>query len=398
LRFSCSPLIYCRVLLKSLLVLGVLLLAYVFVGVAPVSAPFVVEDVAVVRGTDNGIYSSAYNPNPPPFGTWTSWVSLSGSTPSPPGICDVAGFGTVWLVVRGTDNGIYLKPYTTGTGWYASWIPVAGATIDTPACAYLGGAIHLVVRGTNNELYWNSKGAGWSGWQDLNGKSVSAPVLVSIPSLNRIDLFVQGTDNGIYHKAYTSGAWSSSWDSPGGKTLSKPAAAFDFNHVCNYGCSLYIDRNSLLLVVRGTDNNVYYNFLVSIDSVTPVWQAWNKLSGATLSAPTLAYDANGCSSASTVSCSSIDALAVRGTDNAVYHKTYSGIWSSGWDSPGGSIANSPALASVVGISGGFLLLVQGSPSNKLYSNTVTGPPNPTWSTYSSCSGATISDPALTAVL
>ena len=383
---GCSPLIYYKVLLRGLLVLAVLVLGYVLVGVAPASA-VTTWDIAVVRGTDNGVYWNSYNSVP----SWGSWQSLGGATPSPPGICEVFGFGQVWVVVRGTDNGVYLKYWYAGA--WSGWISPTGggATIDQPACAYLYPFLHVVVRGVGNELYWNSYGnSGWSGWVDLHGTSASAPVLVSMPWLNRIDLVVQGTDNGIYHKAYTSGSWSANWDSPGGKTLSRPAAAF-LTYVS--WCPSCYELDYLELVVRGTDNNVYENFY----EISPYtgWAVWSSLSGATLSAPTLAYDANGCSPGSTVNCNSIDALAVRGTDNAVYRKTFTGFWSVSWDSPGGSIANSPALAYVPGSSAQFLLLVQGNPSNNLYSNTVTGS---TWGTYSSVSGATNSDPALAAVL
>jgi hypothetical protein len=388
---DCFRLVYCKVLLRSLLVLAVLVLGYVLVGVAPASALAATWDIAVVRGTDNHLYWNSYNSVP----SWGSWQSLGGATLSPPGICEVLGFGEVWVVVRGTDNGIYLKYWYAGT--WSGWISPTGggATIDQPACAYLYPFLHIVVRGGGNELYSNSYNGVWSGWHDLHGKSSSSPVLVSTPLLNRIDLVVQGTDNGIYHKAYTSGAWSSSWDSPGGKTLSKPAATL-FTDVlgCATGC---VERDQLRLVVRGTDNNVYSN----IYEILPYtgWgmdMVWISLSGATLSAPTLAYDANGCSPGTLINCASIAALAVRGTDNAVYHKTLSNnAWSGSWDSPGGSITNSPALAYVPGSSAQFLLLVQGSSNNKLYSNTVTGS---TWSTYSSVGGATNSDPALVAVL
>ena len=389
---SCSRLSYCKVLLRSLLVLAVLLLAYVLVGVAPASAGGgVVLDMAVVRGTDSHVYAASYlSP-----GVWSSWQSLGGSTPSPPGICEDAGYYVVWVVVRGTDNGIYVKAWSSSIGWSASWVsaPGGGAAIDAPACALLNGFLYVVVRGANNELYWNKfTGSSWSGWVDLHGASASAPVLVSIPSLSRLDLVVQGTDNGIYHKAYTVGAWSLYWDSPGGKTLSKPAATLDHYHCPGLPmCSVVMDYDFVDVAVRGTNNGVYWNSL----SVGDGWSNWIGLSGATLSAPTLASYDNGCTSASTVSCSSIDALAVRGTDNAVYHKTDNAGWSPGWDSPGGSIANSPALAYVPGSSAQFLLLVEGSSNNKLYSNTVTGS---TWGAYSSVGGATNSDPALVALM
>jgi hypothetical protein len=156
-----------------------------------------------------------------------------------------------------------------------------------------------------------------------------------------------------------------------------------------------IEDDGLVVVVRGTDNNIYYNFYELSPSVG--WVGWASLSGATLSAPTLAYGANGCPPGTTSTCTSLAALAVRGTDNAVYHKTITGagVWSASWDWAGGSISNSPALAYVPGSSAEFLLLVEGNPSNALYSNTVT---SSTWTGYVSVGGATLATPALVAVV
>jgi len=311
------------------------------------------------------------------------------------------------------DSGIYIKPWASGT--WASWVspPGGGTTIDTPACAYLTSILYVVVRGGGNELYWNSyfgASQSWSGWVDLNGASSSAPVLVSIPSLSRIDLFVHGTDNGIYHKAYTSGSWSSSWDSPGGATPSRPAAAFYFNHEClNSGCVNSIDSDYLLLVVRGMDNNVYsYSY-----AIAGVVSGWSSLGGATSSAPTLAFDANACSSASTATCSSMIGLAVQGTDNALYYNIFSAGGWSGWSGLGGSISNSPAVAYIPGTACtsppclctcDFTLLVEGNPSNNLYGNNASVSPGcplcvAAWGTVpSGTPGQTSSDPALTSVV
>ena len=367
------------------------------VEVAPASAIPVTRDIAVVR-TDSGVYWNSYNS----AASWGSWASLSGSTPSPPGICQSAGSSTVVAIVRGTDNGIYTKYSSAGT-WSSSWVspPGGGATIDTPACAYLPGVFYVVVRGVGNELYWNSyNGVSWSGWVDLHGQSASAPVLLSSPSpLSRLDLVVQGTDNGIYHKAYTSGAWSSSWDSPGGATSSKPAAALiTLVDGCPSACA---ETDYLFVLVRGTDNNVYYSqdvIAYKYNVYPPDWSVWNSwYSGSTLSAPTLAYAANSCPPGTippSGSCESDAEFVVRGSDNAVYHGQFS---VAGWNSPGGSITNSPALAYLPGISCCyFVLLVEGYPSTNLYSNTVGGS---SWGTFQTVdSGSTNSDPQLVAVV
>jgi hypothetical protein len=59
------------------------------------------------------------------------------------------------------------------------------------------------VRGTNNAMYhkwWN--GSRWSGWENLGGVLTSDPAAVSWGP-NRIDTFVRGTNNAMYHKWYT---------------------------------------------------------------------------------------------------------------------------------------------------------------------------------------------------
>jgi len=396
---ACSRLIYCRVLLRSLLVLAVLILAYVLVGVAPASALPTLVDWAAVRGTDNGVYVASYGSD----GSWSSWGSLGGATLSPPGICEDPGFGTVYVAVRGTNNGIYLKSWSNSLGWSAGWASPGGATIDTPACVALGGTLYVVVRGTNNELYWNSiTGNTWSGWQDLNGASASAPVLALTPAQGAGDLFIQGTDNRIYHQSFTTahGSWSGSWDhAPGGATPSRPAAARSVIIECNPGppCA---EEDEVLLVVRGTDNNIYaIDYLVAGPGIPTGGEwgyKWSGLGGTTFFAPAVAYAPHSCDLFSTVSCTSYNAIVVRGSDNAVYINTLADFSFSGWYSMGGSIANSPALAYISGTQTQFLLLVEGNPSKNLYSNTIFGLAG--WDKYSSVGGATNSDPALSAVL
>lgn len=42
----------------------------------------------------------------------------------------------------------------------------------------------------------------WSGWEDLGGQFVDNPAAASWGS-SRIDTFVRGTDNRMYHKWYS---------------------------------------------------------------------------------------------------------------------------------------------------------------------------------------------------
>ena len=61
----------------------------------------------------------------------------------------------------------------------------------------------------------------WSGWESLGGVLTSAPAASSWAA-NRLDVFVRGTDNALWHKWWQN-AWSG-WESLGGVLLSAPGA------------------------------------------------------------------------------------------------------------------------------------------------------------------------------
>jgi len=54
----------------------------------------------------------------------------------------------------------------------------------------------------------------WSGWEDLGG-ILSSGIGVSSWAANRLDCFVRGTDNAMWHKWWNGAAWSG-WESLGG--------------------------------------------------------------------------------------------------------------------------------------------------------------------------------------
>lgn len=60
--------------------------------------------------------------------------------------------------------------------------------------------LDVFVQGTNNHLmhkWWN--GQVWSSWEDLGGILTESPAAVSWAP-NRIDCFVRGTDMQLHHK------------------------------------------------------------------------------------------------------------------------------------------------------------------------------------------------------
>lgn len=77
--------------------------------------------------------------------------------------------------------------------------------------------------GTDNAMYHKAwTGSAWypsvSGWENLGGVFNSPPRVVSW-SPNRLDIFGLGTDNAMYHKAWSGSSWypsASGWENLGG--------------------------------------------------------------------------------------------------------------------------------------------------------------------------------------
>ena len=92
--------------------------------------------------------------------------------------------------------------YGTGTQWHG-WEDLGGVIVGAPTVAsWSANRLDCFVRGTNNRMYhkwWN--GSSWSGWENLGGVIVGSPAAVSWGP-NRIDCFAPGTNNHMYHKWY----------------------------------------------------------------------------------------------------------------------------------------------------------------------------------------------------
>jgi hypothetical protein len=245
--------------------------------------------LAVVRGTDNGVYYDICSGpcQTPGTTSWSGWARLPGGTLSAPTLCQgEEGAGYADLLVRGTDNGIYHQHYIVSSlsSWGSSWDSPSGQTSDQPACVAvnISGAYYLyvVVRGTDNALYFNlyepSLSKPWGTWVGLGGATNSPPTLIydDYGSNPRLELFVRGTDNAIYHKAGTINSaggvtWAGSWESAGGATPSAVTAL--------WGGSDVVDA-----FVQGTNNAVYMDFMLLPTSGTgDTFTGWGAIGGAT---------------------------------------------------------------------------------------------------------------------
>ena len=92
----------------------------------------------------------------------------------------------------------------------------------------------------------------WSGWENLGGVLTSAPT-VSSWSANRLDCFVRGTNNAMWHKWWNGAAWSG-WENLGGVLTSAPGAV-------SWG------PNRIDAFVRGTDNAMWHRWWALIPTV-----------------------------------------------------------------------------------------------------------------------------------
>lgn len=88
-------------------------------------------------------------------------------------------------------------PFTTRTGTAA------------PGVWGQSGRLDVFVQGTDNALYHEWWDGTWHGYEYLGGSLQMPPTAVSWGA-NRLDVFVDSTDNAIYHRAYT-GQWQA-WE------------------------------------------------------------------------------------------------------------------------------------------------------------------------------------------
>jgi peptidoglycan hydrolase-like protein with peptidoglycan-binding domain len=179
--------------------------------------------------------------------------------------------------------------YGARAGW-SGWESLGGVlTSAVGVSSWAPGRLDTFVRGTDNALWHKWYQNGWSGWESLGGFLTSGPAAVSWGS-GRIDAFVRGGDNALWHKWYQNG-WSG-WESLGGVLTSDPAVSS-------------WSSGRLDVFVRGTDNALWHKWYQN------GWSGWESLGGVLTSAPDAVSWGNG----------RIDAF-VRGTDNAMWHKWY----------------------------------------------------------------------------
>lgn len=230
------------------------------------------------------------------------------------------------------------------------------------------GRLETFVVGTDQGMYhdWQtSPGGGWSGWNGLGGILTSEPVVVSNAD-GRLEAFVVGTDKGLYHNWQVSpgGGWSG-WVGLGGSLESELAAITNFD-------------GRIEIFAVASDNSLQHIWQTAPNNG---WSNWASLGGVLTSDPAVGRNADGRLEAFT-----------QGTDGALWHiwqTSAGGAWS-GWASLGGVITSDPCVASnkdgrleafARGTDGGVYHIWQSSPGGA-------------WSAWSGLGGVIAGDPAV----
>jgi hypothetical protein len=155
--------------------------------------------------------------------------------------------------------------------------------------------------------YVNMTDGAFSGWTLLSGSTPSAPTLTQNGAA--LYLVVRGQNNLIYNRLYNDSlhTWGDWFALPSGATCDSPAAA--------------LLKDQLHVVVRGMDGYSLWHGIMNAS--TMAFSGWERLSGATQSAPALV--------ASKTRNRNEVYLVVRGMDNIIYRNTFGsyGFWT-GW--------------------------------------------------------------------
>jgi len=249
------------------------------------------------------------------FGPYSSWSgeaqSFLMSKPSVAIRRDVweGGYeGDVFYI--GKDRGLY---WAARVNYALQTVALGGIGLNTPAAVSWGGnRLDVFLRGTDNGLWhrWTDDTVNWGGWEWLAGSVGGDPIAVSW-GWGRLDIFYRGTDNALW-QAWWDGGWHSR--SFGGYVIGEPA-------VVSQG------PGNLEVFYRGADNALWHGWT---HGGTNQFH-WESLGGYITSSPVAVARTQG-----------ID-VYVRGGEGALWRCAWEG-WGWFWDSRGGYIREGPFAA------------------------------------------------------
>ena len=290
----------------------------------------------VVKPQDNGVARPALVNLNPSLGKPAGFV--------PPALCGIGNADALWnfptgvdpwhgavhVTIGGTMGDIHIAPaapiFFCWHGYideiyddwlrcrWSGWEDLGGVlTSGVGAASWAANRLDCFVKGTDNHMWHKWWNGAWNGWEDLGGVIDGIPAAVSWGP-NRIDCFVRGMDNHMWHKWWSGGAWHG-WEDLGGIILSSPSVA-------SWG------PNRLDCFARGMNGHMWHKWWNGA-----AWSGWEDLGGVIDERPTaVSWGSN-----------RIDCFA-RGMNNHMWHKWWDGAWS-GWEDLGGTITAGPGASS-----------------------------------------------------
>lgn len=224
--------------------------------------------------------------------------------------------GRLDVFYRGSDGSVWDGTTINGTTTHASLGGLLAPGTSPAAVSWGPNRMDVFVDGVDNQLYHDAwSGKGWSGWQGLGGLLSSSPT-VSSWAPGRLDVFIAGVDDVVYH-AFYAGQWYG-WQYMGGLVApgTAPAAA-------SWG------PNRIDLFLTGVDHQLWHTWWDG----TSWYTTYQAMGGILTSSPAVAAWGPG----------RLDIFAA-GTDYGLYHLWWSGAWG-GWEAHGGVLDSAPGATS-----------------------------------------------------
>jgi len=209
-------------------------------------------------------------PTPSPSRRWTDdgqvWDGLQGSIVGRPAAVSV-GADRVQVFGRGIDNRLHTNTSTNGE--WSAWQGLGDLLTEPPTVLARAGGIDVYYRGGDTKVYLRRfNGTGWEVPVRLGTIDVVGPITAISPQPGHAVLFVRGSDNQVKYN-FTDGVapWSG-WLGLGGDVNAAPTATARTNAAGQIVLEVY---------ARWADDNVRYRRLDPAGP--PGWQAWTNLGG-----------------------------------------------------------------------------------------------------------------------
>jgi hypothetical protein len=174
---------------------------------------------AFVTGTDNAVWYRAFSDG---SGLWGPWATIGGASQSAPAASCTGDFtASPTVYVKGADGSAWRRGLAGG-----GWVFLGGRLGSAPAAVPAVGGVcpaaqDIVALGTNGAVYENRGGTTWT---LIGGRSNFAPTITRLPN-GRTELYVVGTDGKLRAAGRNPGStvWSG-FSLIGGLLTSSPAA------------------------------------------------------------------------------------------------------------------------------------------------------------------------------